>query len=131
MRPRHGAAIDVGEPGQDEQRQKRGTYAVTASATGITIATSVRNTISSSNDAGRQRAERLWIPCSTGRLGAAVVLHPHAGRYNHLTDRIFDRDQCVAVLVLDRLVELRLGLVLQPHNVISVGVSWGCETATT
>ena len=63
------------------------------------------------HDDRREQAEQLRRALLDGReLGLAVVLDRHAGRLDGLADGILHGDDRVAVLVLDRLIELRLGV---------------------
>ena len=63
------------------------------------------------DDDRREHAEQLRGALLERReLGLAVVLDGHADGRDRLAHRVLDRDDRVAVLVLDRLVELRLGV---------------------
>ena len=59
----------------------------------------------------REQAEHLGRALLDRReLGLAVVLDGHACRRDRFADGVLDGDDRVAVLVLDRLAELRLGV---------------------
>ena len=63
------------------------------------------------DDHRREQAERLRGALLDRReLGLAVVLDGHPGRLDRAADGVLDGDDLVAVGVLDRLVELRLGV---------------------
>ena len=63
------------------------------------------------HDDRREQAQHLGGTLLDGReLGVAVELHRHAGRLDRLADGVLHRENRLPVLVLDRLVELRLGV---------------------
>ena len=60
------------------------------------------------DDRGEQAEQLLRSLLERRELGVAVELDGHAGRLDRLADGVLHGDDRLAILVLDRLVELRL-----------------------
>ena len=102
--------VDVGQAGQDEEqqegREQRGDRQRDRDQHGHE-----RPEDDEQHDDRRQQAEDLRQPLLDWReLGFAVVLDGHAHRLDRLADGVLDGEDGLAVLVLDRLAELRLGV---------------------
>ena len=93
-------------------RMKRSRNAVIsatiASASGIAVATIVRNTIEQHDERGEQAEELLRALLDRRELGVAVELDDHARRLDRLAHGLLHRDDLLAILLVDHAVELRL-----------------------
>ena len=82
--------------------------ATIASASGIAVATIVRNTIEQHDERGEQAEELLRALLDRRELGVAVELDDHADRLDCLADGLLHGDDLLAILLVDHAVELRL-----------------------
>ena len=97
-------------PGEDEQQQERG-HERHDRERDRDQHRDERAEDEQQHDDRRQQAESLRGPLLERReLGVAVELDRDPGRLDRLANGVLDRDDGLAVLVLDRLVELRLGV---------------------
>ncbi len=100
--------VDVGQPGQDEQEQECRPYRHQCQRDRDDRRHEGAED-EEEHDDRHEQTERLGGPLLERRkLGVAVELHRHAGRLDRLTHGVLNGDHRVAVLVLDRLIELRL-----------------------
>ena len=91
-----------------KSRRNAVTSAAIASAIGI-MRRHERAEDDEQDDERREQAEQLLRALLDRReLGVAVELDGHPGRLDRLADGILDGDDCVAVLLVDDPVELRL-----------------------
>ena len=102
--------VDVGQPGEDEEEEERGRQRHDREHDRDDRGDE-RPEHDEEHDQCREQAEQLGRPLLDRReLRLAVVLDRHADGLHGRPHGIFDGDHRVAVLVLDRLVELRLGV---------------------
>ena len=95
-------------PGEDEQQEERGHQRDDRQRDRNQHRDERAEDDQQHDDRGEQ-AEQLRCPLLDRReLRLAVVLDGHAGGRDRFADGVLDRDDALAVLVLDRLVELRL-----------------------
>ena len=95
-------------PARMKRRRNAVASATIASMIGMNAATNVRNTMSSTISAASMPSSSDDPLFDRRELRLAVVLDRHADGLHGRPHGIFDGDHRVAVLVLDRLVELRL-----------------------
>ena len=102
--------VDVGQPGEDEEQQER-RHQRHDRERDRDQHRDERAEDDEQHDHRHEQAEHLRGALLERReLGVAVELDRHAGRLDGLAHGVLDGDDRVAVPVLDRLVELRLGV---------------------
>jgi hypothetical protein len=102
--------VDVGQAGENEEQQERGHQRGDRERDRDQHRRE-RAEDDQQDDHRREQAERLGDALLDRReLRLAVVLDRHARRPDALPDGVLHRDHLVAVLVLDGVVELRLGV---------------------
>ena len=102
--------VDVGETGEDEEEQERRDERREREGD-RNDHRHERAEDEDEDDDRREHAEQLRGALLERReLGLAVVLDGHADGGDRLADGVLDGDDRISVLVLDRLVELRLGV---------------------
>ncbi len=105
-----GDRVDVGQAGEDEQQEERGHQGDDREHDGDERSDE-RAEDDEQDDDRREQAEQLGGSLLDRReLCLAVVLDRHPGRLDGLADDVLHGDDLVPVGVLDRLVELRLGV---------------------
>ena len=105
-----GDRVDVGQAGEDEQQEERGQQRDDREHD-RDERRDERAEDDEQHDDRREQAEQLGGSLLDRReLRLAVVLDRHPGRLDRLADGVLHGDDLVPVGVLDRLVELRLGV---------------------
>ena len=102
--------VDVRQPGEDEQEQERRHQRHDRERDRDQHRDERTEDDEQHEDRGEQAEQLRRSLLDRRELRLAVVLHRHPCRLDGLAHRILDGDDRVPVLVLDRLVELRLGV---------------------